>query len=91
MKPDLHVVTPGEGPAPETVGERMRRLQSETKALARQQVEALLLAMGKTAEMAAEVAACDVQPPGVRDLARRFVEDCDAKASSVDVLMGRQT
>src|SRR5262249_21761840 len=74
----------------ETVAERVRRLQAEAKALARAPVHALAQAMAGVEQMAAEIAeGGDAYPPGVRELARRFVEDVDARIQTLEAISAR--
>lgn len=90
MTPSLSVVT--RVPTGETLSERVRRLQAEARQLAREHVLALTAAMAELEAMAAEIAAGgDAYPPGVRDLARRFAEECEARAQTIEALNGRST
>lgn len=93
-RPALHVVdddAPGLAPAkPETVAERVRRLQAEARALAKDHVRALSEAMITAEQIAAEIAeGGDAYPPGVRDLCRRFVEDCEARVQTLEAISAR--
>jgi hypothetical protein len=46
--------------------------------------------MTEVEHMAAEIAeGGDAYPAGVRDLARRFVEDCEARVQTVEAIVGR--
>ena len=89
---DLHSAT---APAPaaakaETVAERVRRLQAEARQLAKDHVRALSEAITNVEQMAAEIAAGgDAYPPGVRDLARRFVEDCGSRVQTLEAISAR--
>jgi ubiquinone biosynthesis protein UbiJ len=74
----------------ETVAERVRRLQAEAKQLAKDHVRALSEAITNVEQMAAEIAeGGDAYPPGVRDLARRFVEDCEARVQTLEAISAR--
>jgi hypothetical protein len=74
----------------ETVAERVRRLQAEAKQLAKDHVRAFTAAMTEVEHMAAEIAeGGDAYPPGVRDLARRFVEDCEARVQTLEAIASR--
>jgi hypothetical protein len=90
---DLHATVEAKAlvPAkPETVAERVRRLQAEAKELARDHIHALAAAMVGVEQMAAEIAeGGDAYPPGVRDLARRFVEDIDARVQTLEAITAR--
>lgn len=92
--PTLHVVTdedlkPAASKA-ETVSQRVRRLQGEAKQAAKDHVQALSGALVKVEELAAEIAGGgDAYPPGVRDVARRLVEDMDARVQTIEAIMNR--
>ena len=74
----------------ETVAERVRRLQAEARQLAKDHVRALSEAIMNAEKMAAEIAeGGDAYPPGVRDLARRFVEDCEARVQTLEAISAR--
>ena len=90
---DLHNAVEAKALVPakaETVAERVRRLQAEAKELARDHIHALSAAMLDVEHMAAEIAeGGDAYPPGVRDLARRFVEDIDARVQTLEAITAR--
>lgn len=90
MRAPLHVVQPDEQAKPETVAQRVRRLQAEARQLARDHVGGLVAAISDTQRMAAEIAdGGDAYPAGVRDLARRFAEDCEARVNTLEALNAR--
>jgi hypothetical protein len=93
MTPSLAVVIDrdqGTPTPPETVAQRVRRLQAEARQLAKDHVHSLTEAMINVEQMAAEIAeGGDAYPPGVRDLARRFVEDCEARVKTLEAIVGR--
>jgi len=93
MSPSLSVVADNDlrSPAkPETVAERVRRLQAEARQLAKDHVHALTAAIGEVEVMAAEIAeGGEAYPAGVRDLARRFVEDCEARVQTLEAITAR--
>jgi len=94
MSPSLSVVATNDlksiQPKTETVAERVRRLQAEAKELARDHIRALSEAMLGVEQMAAEIAeGGDAYPPGVRDLARRFVEDVEARVQTLEAITAR--
>jgi hypothetical protein len=93
MSPSLSVVADNDlktSPKTETVAERVRRLQTEAKQLAKDHVRALSAAMVSVEEMAAEIAeGGEAYPPGVRDLARRLVEDCEARVQTLEAIVAR--
>ena len=100
MSPSLSVVADNDlhtnasptqiGAKPETVAERVRRLQAEARQLAKDHIHALSAAMVEVEHMAAEIAeGGDAYPPGVRDLARRFVEDVEARVQTLEAITAR--
>ena len=75
---------------PETTGDRVKRLQSEARALAVEQVEALEKILLQAAEMAREVAeGGDAYPVGAREIASRLVSDLPAKAETIRTIVAR--
>ncbi len=93
---DLHTTSSTAVAAPavtaktETVAERVRRLQAEARQLAKDHIHALSAAMLDLEQMAAEIAeGGDAYPPGVRDLARRFVEDIEARVQTLEAITAR--
>lgn len=87
----LHVVSPDE-PRPakaESLAERMRRLQVELAGLSRDQLTQLNAALIDASKLAAEVADNASQPPGIRDVARRLVEDCEMRVQTLEALSAR--
>jgi len=83
---DLKVITP----KTETVAERVRRLQAEAKQLAKDHVKALTTAMVDLEQLAAEIAdGGDAYAPGVRDVARRLVEDLDSRVQTLEAIVAR--
>ena len=92
MSPSLSVVANNDLALPktETVAERVRKLQAEAKQLAKDHIHALTAAMAEVEVMAAEIAeGGDAYPAGVRDLARRFAEDCDARVQTLEAITAR--
>jgi hypothetical protein len=93
MSPSLSVVADNDlkTSRTETVAERVRRLQAEAKQLAKDHVHALSAAIMNAEAIAAEIAeGGDAYPPGIRDLARRFVEDADARVQTLEAISARQ-
>lgn len=81
---------PAAAPKAETVAERVRRLQSEAKALAKSHTQSLDDALAAASLIAAEIATGgDAYPPGVREHATRVAVDLDAKALLLRALIGR--
>ncbi len=76
--------------APDSRAERVRRMQANAKALAREQIEAMSAAMLELAHMAEEVAdGGEVYPVGVRELSRRIAHDLEVNAQTITVLLQR--
>jgi hypothetical protein len=75
---------------PETPTERIRRLQANAKALAREQVLALTATMDQLAAMAAEVAeGGEAYPVGVREICERMAEEMGPRAATIRSLAER--
>ena len=93
MSPSLSVVADNDtkvSPKAETVAQRIRRLQNEARLLAKDHIKALSTAMVEVETLAAEIAeGGDAYPPGVRDLARRLVEDCEARVQTLEAIVAR--
>ena len=83
----LHIVTPDE--SPETVGERVRRLQAEVAALGREQAAAMRASVLDGIEAAREVAANPSQPEGVRQLAEKIVRNGESLLLTLGQITGR--
>lgn len=84
----------GDVPAPdagaESRAERVRRMQADVRALAREQIAAMTEAMIEAARLAEEVATGgDAYPVGVRELASRIKNELEVQAKSVEVLLQR--
>jgi hypothetical protein len=78
------------GRGPETTGQRVRRLQSEARMLAREQVEGLARDFEALAVRAAEIAeGGDAYPIGVREQASRIAADLPQKAQGLMAIMER--
>ncbi len=76
--------------APQTTGERVKRLQAEAKALAVEQVEALERLLVEAAKMADEIAkGGDAYPVGAREIASRLAEDLPTKAETIKAIVSR--
>ena len=83
---------PVEKPAPanETLAEQIRRLQGEAKSLAKSHVDALRLALIEVERLSEEIGeGGDVYPTGIRELARRFAGETDAKVQALMAIVAR--
>ena len=95
MSPSLSVVATNDLkinslPKAETVSQRVQRLQSEAKQLAKDHIKALTTAIAEVEAMAAEIAeGGDVYPPGVRDIARRLAEESGSRIQTLDAIVAR--
>ena len=77
-------------PKTESVAERVRRLQAEAKQLAKDHIKALTAQIVAVEQMAAEIAeGGEAYPPGVRDIARRLVEDMDSRVQTLEAISAR--
>ena len=86
--PSLAVVN-DRSPNP-TLSARIRALQEEARGLAREHITALETALAEVERLAGEIAVGgDAYPAGVRDIARRLVEDCELKVATIEAISGR--
>jgi hypothetical protein len=83
----VHSTTAAQDP----IAQRVRRLSCEARQLASEHVETLIARTAAVAQTAAEIAeGGEAYPPGVRDLARRTAEDCQARAQTLEALLKRR-
>ena len=74
-----------------SVSERIRRLQAEARLLAQEQIQALEDALLQIERLSSEIAeGGEVYPVGVREIARRIAEDCEARGNTIQILAGRR-
>ena len=79
---------PAHEPAPETTAARIRRLQAEAQALAREEVAALERRISELAQTARQVAeGGDAYPIGAREVARRLAEELPRQAGVLEALL----
>ena len=79
--------SPGEHGSP---AERVRRLQSEARVLAREHIELLAVALAEVARLSAEIAeGGDAYPVGARELSRRLTEECGMQALTLTAIVDR--
>ena len=82
--------TGGSMEVPETASQRIRRLQTEAKQLAREQVEAFCDELVMLAQRAAEIAdGGDAYPAGVREMASRLASDLPERAQGMQIISER--
>ena len=94
MSPSLSVVADNDlkivPPKTETVAQRVRRLQSEAKQLAKDHVKALAVAMVELEQLAAEIAeGGDAYSAGVREVARQLAEELDSRVQTLEAINAR--
>ena len=95
MSPSLSVVADNDlktipAPKSESVAERVRRLQAEAKHLAKDHIKSLVQQISDLEVIAGEIAeGGESYPPGVRDIARRLVEDCDSRIQTLEAIVAR--
>jgi hypothetical protein len=83
------VVLPTAG-VPESPADRIRRLQAEARALAREHVEMLAAALGEVSRMASEIAeGGEAYPVGAREISRRLTEDFTKQAATLTAIVDR--
>ena len=88
--PTLHATVYHLGRRPETGAQRVRRLQQEARALAREQVAVFAADVNALALRAEEIAkGGDAYPAGVRELAARLAADLPQKVQGLTAIMGR--
>lgn len=75
---------------PESASDRIRRLQSEARALARDQVETLGATLAQAAQLARDVSnGGDAYPVGARELARRLADYAAGQAQTLTCIAER--
>ena len=92
MSPSLSVVTDNKTafPIAETVAQRVRRLQTEARQLAKDHVKSFTDSMAELEQLAAEIAdGGEAYPPGIRDIARRLAEDLDSRVQTLEAISAR--
>ena len=83
------VVFPSSG-APESPADRIRRLQLETKVLAREHIEMLVAALAEVSRLAGEIAdGGEAYAVGARELSRRLTEDTGSAALTLTAIIDR--
>lgn len=94
MSPSLSVVADNDLktilPKSETVAQRVQRLQAEAKQLAKDHIRSLTTGMVELEQLAAEIAeGGEAYAPGVRDIARRLVEDLESRVQTLEAIVAR--
>jgi hypothetical protein len=84
------VVFPNPG-EPESPGDRMRRLQQETKSLAREHIELLAARLTEVSRLSGEIAeGGEIYPVGVRELSRRLTDEANMTALTLTAIIDRK-
>jgi hypothetical protein len=79
--------SPGE---PESPADRIRRLQTEARTLAREHIEMLAAALNEVARLSGEIAdGGDLYPVGARELSRRLAEESGKQALTLTAIVDR--
>jgi hypothetical protein len=74
----------------DAIGQRIRQLREEARALAHEQVEQLRQSLLETARLAAEISdGGEAYPIGAREVARRLSEDAASQAMTLAVIAER--
>jgi len=79
-----------EAPREEAISVKVRRLQAEARAMAREHVAALeegLLALARLADEIAEGG--EAYPVGARQMASQLIADCQGRAATLDAILVR--
>ncbi|HEY9235812.1 MULTISPECIES: hypothetical protein [Phenylobacterium] len=86
----LSVVAVNQIQAGPSVADQIRLLQAQAKALARDQIGALETALLQVERLSAEIAnGGEAYPVGIREIARRLAEDCEASGNTLKAIAGR--
>ncbi len=97
VKPPLSVVPGSDGAevynmskGPETVAQRVQRLQAEAHMLALEEVQSFEAVLRTAVAKAQEIAkGGDAYPAGIRDMAERIAEDLDNRTQTLQALVER--
>ena len=86
-----HLVVFPSAAEPDSPADRIRRLQSEARVLAREHIEMLASALAEVSRLSGEIAeGGDFYPVGVRELSRRLTEDAGKQALTLTAITDRQ-
>ena len=96
-KPPLSVVPGSDGAefynmskGPETVAQRVQRLQAEAHMLALEEVQSLEAVLRTAIAKAQEIAkGGEAYPAGIRDVAERIAEELDSRTQTLQALVER--
>jgi hypothetical protein len=95
MSPSLSVVADNGSTAlvkaDGSISDRIKRLQSEAKGLAKEHVLALQVALIEVERLAHDIAdGGEAYPVGIREIARRLTEETEARVQAMEALLRRQ-
>ena len=83
---ELYVV----GKGPESRAERIRRLQENARALAREEVEAMLQVMHQLSDIAEQISSGgDAYAVGIRELSGRLHSELNLQSKAIEALLNR--
>jgi CRP-like cAMP-binding protein len=83
------VVFPSQGVS-ESPADRIRRLQAETRTLAREHIEMLAQALTEVSRLAGEIAGGgEAYAVGARELSRRLADEANAQALTLTAIIDR--
>ena len=86
----LTLVPTGKPLENEPISTRVRRLQAEARAMAYEHIDELSRALDNVHRLAEEIAAGgDAYPVGVREMARRLIEDTETRTQTIEAIMAR--
>lgn len=75
---------------PESPADHIRRLQTEARGLAREQMEMLAEALTEVSRLSADIAdGGDIYPVGARELAKRLIEESSKQALALTAIIER--
>jgi len=77
-------------PTREVLADRIKRLQTEARRLAREHIQLLQGSLAEMERLAADIAeGGEAYPVGVREIARRLADDCTARFKTLEVISTR--
>lgn len=90
VAPEPVAVAAPEPAKPESTAARVKRLQEEARALAREHVESLLTALRDMRALTDDIGAGgDAYPVGARELSKRLAEELDQRAQMIQAVLDK--
>jgi hypothetical protein len=75
---------------PDSPADRIRRLNSEARMLAREHIEQLAAALTEVSRLSSEIAeGGDIYPVGARELSRRLIDEAGKNALTLTAIIDR--